>query len=92
MSTHVCCLSFHSHFPDEAYLSYAGFATTPPEINRTPRELSFMILVRVKETAEQYLGRRVPLAVVTILAYFNDTQWQATKDGGGNIAGLDVLR
>ena len=51
-----------------------------------------MILVRVKETAEQYLGRRVSLAVVTVLAYFNDAQRQATKDGGGNIAGLDVLR
>ena len=63
----------------------------PPEINHTPRELSSIILVRVKETTEQYLGRRVPLAVVTILAYFNNAQQQATKDGGGKIAGLDFL-
>ena len=50
-----------------------------------------MILVKMKETAEQYLGKKVKHAVVTVPAYFNDAQRQATKDAG-KIAGLDVLR
>jgi len=50
-----------------------------------------MILIKMKETAEAYLGRNVPQAVVTVPAYFNDAQRQATKDAG-KIAGLDVLR
>ncbi|KAF9781858.1 70 kDa heat shock protein, partial [Thelephora terrestris] len=54
-------------------------------------ELSSMILVKMKETAEQYLGKKVKHAVVTVPAYFNDAQRQATKDAG-KIAGLDVLR
>ncbi|KAI0079243.1 heat shock protein 70 [Panus rudis PR-1116 ss-1] len=54
-------------------------------------ELSSMVLVKMKETAEQYLNKKVNHAVVTVPAYFNDAQRQATKDAG-QIAGLDVLR
>ena len=50
-----------------------------------------MVLVKMKEVAEAYLGRDVKYAVVTVPAYFNDAQRQATKDAGV-IAGLDVLR
>ena len=50
-----------------------------------------MVLVKMKETAEAFLGREVSKAVVTVPAYFNDSQRQATKDAG-RIAGLDVLR
>lgn len=54
-------------------------------------EISSMILVKMKETAEAYLGKDVKNAVVTVPAYFNDSQRQATKDAGA-IAGLNVLR
>ncbi|KAF8549966.1 heat shock protein [Imleria badia] len=54
-------------------------------------ELSSMVLTKMKETAEQYLNKKVTHAVVTVPAYFNDAQRQATKDAG-QIAGLDVLR
>jgi L1 cell adhesion molecule like protein len=50
-----------------------------------------MVLVKVKETAEGYLGGTITNAVVTVPAYFNDSQRQATKDAG-TIAGLNVLR
>jgi len=57
----------------------------------SPSEISAFILIKMKETAEAHLGEEVTQAVITVPAYFNDSQRQATKDAG-RIAGLDVMR
>jgi molecular chaperone DnaK len=57
----------------------------------SPPEISAMILQKMKDAAEQYLGEKVTQAVITVPAYFNDSQRQATKDAG-KVAGLEVLR
>ena len=68
----------------EVHIPNAGKTFTPPEI-------SAMILQKMRQTAEDYLGHEVTQAVVTVPAYFNDAQRQATKDAG-KISGLEVLR
>jgi molecular chaperone DnaK len=62
-----------------------------PEKNMSPAEVSAIILQKMKETAEDFLGDKVTQAVITVPAYFNDAQRQATKDAG-KVAGLEVLR
>jgi molecular chaperone DnaK len=68
----------------EARIEVLGRQVSPPEV-------SAMVLQKMKDAAEQYLGQPVAQAVITVPAYFNDSQRQATKDAG-RIAGLDVLR
>jgi molecular chaperone DnaK len=68
----------------DAWVEIRGKAQSPPEV-------SAMILMKMKQTAEDYLGEAVSDAVITVPAYFSDTQRQATKDAG-RIAGLNVLR
>ena len=70
---------------------YIQVETTNGQKTLSPEEISAMILVKMREVAEAYLGRTVKHAVVTVPAYFNDAQRTATKDAGV-IAGLDVLR
>jgi len=57
----------------------------------SPSQMGAFVLMKMKETAEAYLGKTVDRAVITVPAYFNDSQRQATKDAG-KIAGLDVER
>lgn len=57
----------------------------------SPSQIGAFVLIKMKETAEQYLNTKVKNAVITVPAYFNDSQRQATKDAG-QISGLNVLR
>ena len=88
---------YHEVTADEKQVSYhvvdhnGGVAVKLQGKEYTPPEISAVILQKMKQTAEDYLGEEVTQAVITVPAYFNDAQRQATKDAG-KIAGLEVLR
>jgi molecular chaperone DnaK len=73
------------------HMGEAGYKVTLNGKDYTPQEISAMILRKMKEDAEAYLGETITQAVITVPAYFNDSQRQATKDAGA-IAGLEVMR
>ena len=73
------------------HMGEAGYKVTLSGKDYTPQEISAMILRKMKEDAEAYLGETIIQAVITVPAYFNDAQRQATKDAGA-IAGLEVMR
>lgn len=82
--------------PDHTIISIKRKMGTSDKVNIdgdefSPQEISAMILQKIKTDAESYLGQKVTQAVITVPAYFNDSQRQATKDAG-KIAGLEVLR
>jgi len=82
--------------PDKTIISIkrhmgTGFKVDIDGKNYSPQEISAMVLQKIKADAEAYLGETVTQAVITVPAYFNDSQRQATKDAG-KIAGLEVLR
>ena len=82
--------------PDRTIISIKRHMGTDYSVNidgkgHAPQEISSMILRKLADDASKYLGEKVTSAVITVLAYFNDSQRQATKDAG-KIAGLDVLR
>ena len=80
------------HVPYKVESGQNGLASVEIQGKKyTPPEISAMILQKMKQTAEDYLGTKVDRAVITVPAYFNDAQRQATKDAG-KIAGLEVLR
>jgi len=81
----------HDIMPYEIVKKGEGVAVTMGDKNYSPEEVSAMILSKIKADAEAFLGEKVTEAVITVPAYFNDSQRQATKDAG-KIAGLEVKR
>ncbi|MBU6001471.1 Hsp70 family protein, partial [Lactococcus lactis] len=75
----------------KSHMGEAGYKVNANGKEYTPQEISAMILQYIKGYAEDYLGEKVEKAVITVPAYFNDAQRQATKDAG-KIAGLEVER